>query len=263
MPTSRPGSPESDTLVVLRAYDDPRNPGGSSHTAAQPDTAEDTRPLDSPTQSDFRLSAISCSSTVNLVPPHHRGPHHRGEFKESPFRWNYPSLSDLPVGQQEIDSTNVSNNGKKHAMRMWEGWKAIICCSWLNVLLLLMPVSWALSSAMGSHEQLVFIFCILSMIPLVKLHDLATRELAIRFGGTKTGLLNASMSNTVELVIAITALRKCELRVVQSSRWSSFSSHSLTIHLASGSDRLDVEQTFTDPRNVLFRRWLAILGTGT
>ncbi|KAF8839634.1 hypothetical protein BDN67DRAFT_905166, partial [Paxillus ammoniavirescens] len=59
--------------------------------------------------------------------------------------------------------------------------------------------------------------CILSMIPLVKLHDLSTRELALRIGGTRTGLLNASMSNTVELVVAITALRKCELRVVQSS----------------------------------------------
>lgn len=130
MPTSRPGSPESATLVVLRAYDNPGNQGGSSHTAAQPDAAEDTSPFDSPTQSDFRLSAISCPSTVNLVPPHpDGGPHHRGEFKESPFRWNYPSLSDLPVDQQEIDSTNVSNNGKKPAMRMWEGWKVIICCS--------------------------------------------------------------------------------------------------------------------------------------
>ncbi|KAI0303810.1 hypothetical protein B0F90DRAFT_1809498 [Multifurca ochricompacta] len=47
------------------------------------------------------------------------------------------------------------------------------------------------------------------MIPLVKLHDLATRELAIRLGGSKAGLLNASLA---------TALRKCELRVVQSSR---------------------------------------------
>ncbi|KAI0264486.1 Sodium/calcium exchanger protein-domain-containing protein [Gloeopeniophorella convolvens] len=50
-----------------------------------------------------------------------------------------------------------------------------------------------------------------------QLHDLATNELAIRLGGSKAGLLNASLSNIVELVIAATALRKCELRVVQSS----------------------------------------------
>ncbi|ETW83026.1 hypothetical protein HETIRDRAFT_383078 [Heterobasidion irregulare TC 32-1] len=36
-------------------------------------------------------------------------------------------------------------------------------------------------------------------------------------GGSKAGLLNASMSNIVEIVVATTALRKCQLRVVQSS----------------------------------------------
>ncbi|KAJ6513224.1 Sodium/calcium exchanger protein-domain-containing protein [Mycena sanguinolenta] len=63
----------------------------------------------------------------------------------------------------------------------------------------------------------VFIFSVLSLVPLVKFHDVATRELAIRIGGSKTGLVNASLSNMVETVVAISALRKCELRVVQSS----------------------------------------------
>lgn len=131
----RTGSPESATLVVLQAYNDPTVPGGSSQTAGctQPDTVEATSPVDSPSRSDFRLSAISCSSTVNLVPPHpDSGPRPRGEFKESPFRWNYPSLPDLPVDQQEIDSKDVTSNGKKPAMRLWEGWKVILCCSCEN-----------------------------------------------------------------------------------------------------------------------------------
>ncbi|KAF8656214.1 hypothetical protein AX16_002650 [Volvariella volvacea WC 439] len=55
------------------------------------------------------------------------------------------------------------------------------------------------------------------MLPVVKLHDIATRDLVYRIGGSKTGLLNASMSNVVSTVVAISALRKCELRVVQSS----------------------------------------------
>lgn len=127
-----PGSPESATLSVLQAYDNPTPPSGSSQTAGciQPHTAEDTSPLDSLSQSDFRLSAISCSSTVNLVPPHtDSAPYPRGEFKESPFRWNYPSLPDLPVDQQEIDSKSIASKGKKPAMRMLEGWKVILCCS--------------------------------------------------------------------------------------------------------------------------------------
>ena len=132
---SPPGSPESATLVVLRAYDNPTNPSCSSQTSrrTRPDTAEDTSPLDSPTRFDYRLSAISCSSTINLVPPHHdSGPHRRGEFKESPFRWNYPLPPDLPVDQQEIDSKNVTSDGEKPAMRWWEGWRVIICCSCKN-----------------------------------------------------------------------------------------------------------------------------------
>lgn len=130
----RPGSPESATLVVLQAYDNSTNLGNPSRTTGhtQVDT-EDASPPDSPTRSDFRLSAVSCSSSVNLVPPHpDGGSHHRGEFRESPFRWNYPSLPDLPVRQQEMSSSNATSDGKKPAMRMWEGWKVIICCSCRN-----------------------------------------------------------------------------------------------------------------------------------
>ncbi|KIJ11960.1 hypothetical protein PAXINDRAFT_15144 [Paxillus involutus ATCC 200175] len=211
-PHSPPPVQESATLVVLRAYDDPML---ELTTTASTLPTEDLSPTTSPARSEFAPSAISCSSTCNLVAPE-KGIH-RGEFNESPFRWNYPSLSELPIDQPEIDPQNTDSNVDRPAMRWWEGWKVIILCSWLNVLLLLIPVSWILSSIMGRHHKLVFVFCILSMIPLVKLHDLSTRELALRIGGTKTGLLNASMSNTVELVVAITALRKCELRVVQSS----------------------------------------------
>ncbi|TFY83290.1 hypothetical protein EWM64_g720 [Hericium alpestre] len=82
---------------------------------------------------------------------------------------------------------------------------------------------------MEDPQKLVFIFCTLALLPLVKLHDLATKELAMRIGGSKTGLLNASMSNTVELVVATTALRKCQLRVVQSSLIGSMLSKMLLV----------------------------------
>lgn len=38
-----------------------------------------------------------------------------------------------------------------------------------------------------------FVEVLFRSIHLQKLHDLCTRELAMRFGGSKTGLLNASM----------------------------------------------------------------------
>ncbi|KAH8994882.1 Sodium/calcium exchanger protein-domain-containing protein [Lactarius akahatsu] len=102
-------------------------------------------------------------------------------------------------------------------MKPWEGWRVVFFGSWLNILLLFLPASWIVESLSEESHSLVFAFCVLSMIPL--LHDRAIRELAIRLGGSKAGLLNASLviSESVELVIAATALRKCELRVVQSS----------------------------------------------
>ncbi|KAI5998865.1 hypothetical protein EDD15DRAFT_214484 [Pisolithus albus] len=168
-------------------------------------------PTTSPSRSDFRLSAMSCTSTVNLM---EKGDGTSG----APSMWNYPSFSELPthLPQPPGDSSNTGSRGMRWAA-IWQGWRIIVFGSWLNLLLFLIPVSWVLSSVLGEHHNLVFIFCTLSMIPLVKLHDLAIRELALRIGGARTGLLNASMSNTVEVVVAITALRKCELRVVQAS----------------------------------------------
>ena len=127
--SSRPGSPESATLVVLQAYDDATVQCSSSPAAdnTQPDTAN-TSPADSPSRSDFRLSAVSCSSTVNLIPPRpSRGS--RGEFRESPFRWIHPSLPDLSVHEQEPGFEHATDKGKKPAMRIWEGWKVVLFCS--------------------------------------------------------------------------------------------------------------------------------------
>ncbi|KAJ7931549.1 hypothetical protein B0H13DRAFT_2527090, partial [Mycena leptocephala] len=131
------------------------------------------------------------------------------------------------------------------------GWRLILMGSWLNILLIFIPISFIMQITHPKSRDLMFIFSVLSLIPLVKVHtviaatvevevdalqfhDLSTRELAIRIGGSKTvslmrvwyGLL-ASVdtgliyfylkSNLVEIVVAISALRKCELRVVQSS----------------------------------------------
>ncbi|KAJ6494852.1 hypothetical protein C8R47DRAFT_1213521 [Mycena vitilis] len=97
------------------------------------------------------------------------------------------------------------------------GWRVVLMGSWLNILMIFIPISYFMDITNPKSRALVFIFSVLSLVPLVKFHDVSTRELAIRIGGSKTGLVNASLSNIVEIVVAISALRKCELRVVQSS----------------------------------------------
>ncbi|KAH6909098.1 Sodium/calcium exchanger protein-domain-containing protein [Coprinopsis sp. MPI-PUGE-AT-0042] len=130
----------------------------------------------------------------------------------------------LPLYASESREQLVSNAGADRPAqaagswaRHFQGWKLILFGSWLNILLFMIPAAWAAQVLFEEVHGLAFAFCILGLIPLVKLHDLAIAQLSIRVGGSKTGLLNASMSNFIELVVAISALRKCELRVVQAS----------------------------------------------
>jgi Ca2+:H+ antiporter len=69
----------------------------------------------------------------------------------------------------------------------------------------------------------------LAIIPLAKLLGFATEELSLRVGQTLAGLLNATLGNAVELIVAIIALVKCELSIVQSSLIGSILSNLLLV----------------------------------
>ncbi|KAJ3830219.1 Calcium/proton exchanger [Lentinula raphanica] len=107
--------------------------------------------------------------------------------------------------------------------------KAVVLASWLNVLLVCIPVSWALNFAMKDQHTLVFVFSFLAIIPLAKLLAFATDELSIRVGQTLAGLLNATLGNAVELIVAIIALVQCKLHIVQSSLIGSILSNLLLV----------------------------------
>ncbi|KAJ3874610.1 calcium proton exchanger [Lentinula edodes] len=107
--------------------------------------------------------------------------------------------------------------------------KSIVMASWLNLLLVCIPVSWVLNFAMKEQHTLVFVFSFLSIIPLAKLLAFATDELSIRVGQTLAGLLNATLGNAVELIVAIIALTQCKLHIVQSSLVGSILSNLLLV----------------------------------
>ncbi|CAE6432940.1 unnamed protein product [Rhizoctonia solani] len=104
----------------------------------------------------------------------------------------------------------------------------ILKYSYLNVLLVFVPVSWACHFTHQS-PTIIFIFSFLAIIPLAALLGFATEELALRVGQTLGGLLNATFGNAVELIIAILALVKGELRVVQASMLGSILSNCLLV----------------------------------
>ncbi|GAA94196.1 uncharacterized protein L969DRAFT_72783 [Mixia osmundae IAM 14324] len=105
---------------------------------------------------------------------------------------------------------------------------ALVKASWLNLFLVFVPVSWALHFA-GISPTITFVMSLLAIMPLAKLLGFATEEMGLRLGQTLAGLLNATLGNLVELLIAILALIKCELRLVQASLIGSIISNLLLV----------------------------------
>ncbi|KAF9025790.1 calcium/proton exchanger [Hymenopellis radicata] len=86
----------------------------------------------------------------------------------------------------------------------------------LNLCLLFIPVSWTLHYTHQS-DTLVFVFSALGIIPLAALLGFGTEQIALKTSMSVGGLLNATLGNIVEMIIAGIALSKCELELVQSS----------------------------------------------
>ena len=88
--------------------------------------------------------------------------------------------------------------------------------SWLNVLLVVAPISWWMAFQ-GDTSLWLFISAAVALIPAAGLIGEATEELANRSGPTLGGFLNASFGNAAELIIAVVALRAHHIEVVKAS----------------------------------------------
>ncbi|KAH9917029.1 Sodium/calcium exchanger protein-domain-containing protein [Fomitopsis serialis] len=221
-------------------------------------------PLPTLTRTATQTSAASFSSTSDLL-PHHHSPQHdnRTSLKDRITSW-YGRPRNFPDSNtDDRDASQAAPVKKSRRLKAWHGWRYVLFGSWLNVFLLLLPVSWILKLATEETDTLIFSACMISMIPLVKLHDMAINVLSRRMGGTKTGLINASFSNLIELIVAITALRKCELHVVQSSLIGAILSKQLLIlgmcFLAGG---LRFYQQDYDPTATIIHSSLLSIGVG-
>lgn len=87
---------------------------------------------------------------------------------------------------------------------------------WLNLMLLAIPAAVALH-LLHASPLLVFATAALAIIPLAGVMGEATESLAHYTGPTAGGLLNATMGNAAELIIAFFALRAGHIEVVKAS----------------------------------------------
>ncbi|BGP22981.1 hypothetical protein JCM10295v2_001872 [Rhodotorula toruloides] len=106
--------------------------------------------------------------------------------------------------------------------------KNILFSSWINILLIAVPLSFA-SHFAGWGSTADFIISFTAIVPLASLLGDATEQCSLKVGQTVGGLLNATFGNAVELIVGILALIRGELRIVQTSLLGSILSNLLLV----------------------------------
>ncbi|KAL6413554.1 hypothetical protein AUP68_03069 [Ilyonectria robusta] len=108
--------------------------------------------------------------------------------------------------------------------------------SWLNALLIFVPIGIIVASIDGIHGGIVFGMNAVAIIPLAGLLAFATESVAREMGDALGALLNVTFGNAVELIIFMyvtsqmpIALVKNEIRIVQASLLGSILANLLLI----------------------------------
>ena len=84
-------------------------------------------------------------------------------------------------------------------------------------LLVFVPVVFAAETLQHDAHTLLFVLSVLAIVPLAALLSHATESVAAKTGDAVGGLLNATLGNLTELVIALTALRAGQFVLVKAS----------------------------------------------
>src|SRR4026208_1626236 len=84
-------------------------------------------------------------------------------------------------------------------------------------LLAFVPVVFVAGHLAPEAHTLLFVLSVLAIVPLATLLSHATESVAAKAGDAIGGLLNATLGNLTELVIALTALRAGEYALVKAS----------------------------------------------
>src|SRR6187401_3086247 len=84
-------------------------------------------------------------------------------------------------------------------------------------LLVFVPAVFAAEVLAPEAHTLLFLLSVLAIVPLAALLSQATESVAAKTGDAVGGLLNATLGNLTELVIAMTALRAGQFLLVKAS----------------------------------------------
>jgi len=133
--------------------------------------------------------------------------------------------------REEPDDKKKSRGGKHidtSHITLWSMVRAIFG-SWINVLLVAVPVGIALGNIPDFNYIAVFVVNFIAIVPLAAMLSYSTEELAMYIGEVLGGLLNASFGNAVELIVSIIALTQKKVLIVQTSLVGSMLSNLLLV----------------------------------
>jgi Ca2+:H+ antiporter len=100
-------------------------------------------------------------------------------------------------------------------------------------LLVFVPVLFATSKLRPEAHTLLFALSVFAIVPLAALLSRATESVAAKTGDAVGGLLNATLGNLTELVIALAALRAGQYMLVKASIAGAIVSNTLFMLVAS------------------------------
>lgn len=168
-----------------------------------------------------------------IHPQEHPFPHRSGTNNSHASNRSNPndgpnSRSPTQVFKRMTTGLFTPEKEVKKQPGFWRSWRNLLMGSWINVLLVFIPISWALHFAID-NDTVIFVMCFLAILPLASLLGFATETITLYTSQTIGGLLNATLGNAVELIVAVIALIKCELQVVQSSLIGSILSNLLLV----------------------------------
>ncbi|CAE6505162.1 unnamed protein product [Rhizoctonia solani] len=151
---------------------------------------------------DVSLSRVaSTAPLVNMQELTHQHHHHRPPG--CPDGWWRSLLWRLQGGGKPVPG-------------WWDSCVAIVTSSWLNILLINVPLAWT-AALMRLNPLLIFGLSFLAIVPLEKLSEFGGSQFALYCGETLGEFVSITLANIVEVNLAIFLLFQCELRLVQST----------------------------------------------
>ncbi|KAG8733194.1 hypothetical protein FRC11_008053 [Ceratobasidium sp. 423] len=151
---------------------------------------------------------------------------------------NHPRhASSAPPGPPLTKWQNFKRKFQGHRLRerghkvpgLWASLKAIVTCSWLNILFVFLPLAWVWGWMVAQpfvkekkkvpYENYVYLFILafIAIIPLENICEFAGEQLALYCGESIGDLIIITLHNVVEVVLAWFLLIKCELKLLQAT----------------------------------------------